>query len=95
MAIDPSVQQQKLEELREQLSRVNALFDEQKKALGVTDEELEKLADSPMPPAVQTMMAEAAESAKAAGRQAASGLKSEIEPAKPRAMGLRRRGLAI
>jgi archaellum component FlaC len=95
MAIDPSLQQQKLEELRDQLSRVNALFEEQKKALGVTDEDLEKLTDSPMPPALQSMMAEAAESAKTAGRQAASGLKSEIEPAKPHAMGMRRRGLSI
>ncbi|GEM_PF-2156009 len=95
MAIDSNLQQQKLEELREQLSRVNALFDEQKKALGVTDEELEKLAESPLPPALQAMMSEAAESAKTAGRQAASELKSEIEPAKPRAGGMRRRGLAI
>lgn len=96
MAIDTARQQQQLEDLRDQLSRINALFEEQKKALGVTDAELEELAREPMTPEMQSMMEKAVNDAKAAGRQAASTLQEPQGTTQaPAASARRRRGLVI
>ena len=96
MAIDTARQQQQLEDLRDQLSRIHALFEEQKKALGVTDEELAEIARQPMTPEMQSMMEKAVSDAKAAGRQAASSLQEpQSTSLAPAASARRRRGLVI
>ncbi len=93
MAQDLVQQQRKIQELREQLDRVNSIFEEQKKALNVTDAELKEAAKEPVPRELEEQMAQASREAAAAGRQAAAELSSEKTSSTRAAP--RRRGLAI
>lgn len=87
-------QAQKLNELKDQLSRANAFFEAQKKALNLTDEDIRAAAEQPVPPALQALIDEAKEQAKRAGQSAAAQIQSEsVTRSAPRAG--RRRGLAI
>ena len=80
--------------MREQLDRINALFEEQKKALGLSDEDLKAAAQEKAEPRLEAMMADAVREAKKAGRQAAASQQEQSATSAPKA-GMRRRGLAI
>ena len=65
---DFQAQQTRLSELKDELSRLNAEFEAQKKALGVTDAELaEEVDPATLPPEVRQALAEAEEQARRAG----------------------------
>ena len=89
-------QQRQIEDLREQLSRANALFEAQKKQLGITDADIEQARSEKLTPVLEALMEQSARQAKRAGEEAAARLRSESEPAQPAAFsGRRRRGIAI
>ena len=84
-------QNEQVTRLSQELSRLNELFDAQKKAMGVTDADLEKgLGD--VPPAVAAAMEEAKLRAERAGREAAASLRAATEPEASRPASRGRRG---
>lgn len=93
--IDIAKQQETLSRLRDELSRLNAAFEEQKKAAGITDEEV-TVDPSEMTPALEAALAEAQEKARSAGRSAVASLNAETASTSDAAPRRARRGaLAI
>ena len=89
-------QQRQLDNLREQLSRANALFEAQKKQLGITDADIEQVKKEKLSPVLEALMEQSAREAKRAGEAAAASLKAETAPSQPSGFsGRRRRGLSI
>jgi len=64
---DFQTQQEQLHMLQDELSRLDALFDTQKKALGLTENDLDALLQEDIPADVQQFMAQAQDKAKREG----------------------------
>ena len=89
---DLHAQEQQIQILKEELSRLNTQFDAQLKGLGISDKDLLATLDSELPPELQKMMSEAQDKAKREGSaRAAQGAPAPVTGAK--APGARRRGV--
>ena len=75
--IDIEKQNETLSRLRDELSRLNQKFDEQKKALGLREDEEVAVNEATVPPQIAEAMRAAREAAEKAGRNAAAALSSE------------------
>jgi peptidoglycan hydrolase CwlO-like protein len=64
---DFDAQQQQLQVLEDELSRLNTQYDAQLKAMGVTENDLKTTLDAELPPELQKMMSEAQDKAKREG----------------------------
>lgn len=69
---DLKKQKQEISRLADELSRLNSVFAEQKKALGLSEEEKVTVADSEITPELERAMAEATERAKREGEARAA-----------------------
>ena len=95
--IDIEKQQAQIARLAEELDRLNARFEETKKAAGIkSDAELE-IKESDITPELAAAMAEAKEKAEAAGRSAVAAAEAEAADAAPKAPRrcARRGGIAV
>lgn len=79
-AIDLSKQKAQLEQLRDELGRLNQKLDEQKKALGLNPEDEVTVDPAEMTPELEKAMQAAREEAERAGRNAATA-KADQAPA--------------
>lgn len=80
-AIDLSKQKAQLEQLRDELGRLNQKLDEQKKALGLNPEDEVTVNPAEMTPELKKAMQAAREEAERAGRNAAATAKADQAPA--------------
>lgn len=80
-AIDLSKQKAQLEQLRDELGRLNQKLDEQKKALGLNPEDEVTFDPAEMTPELEKAMQAAREEAERAGRNAAATTKADQAPA--------------
>lgn len=64
---DLHAQEQQLQILQEELSRLNTQFDAQLKGLGISEDDLLAAQDTELPPELQKMMSEAQDRAKREG----------------------------
>ena len=80
-AIDLSKQKAQLEQLRDELGRLNQKLDEQKKALGLNPEDEVTVDPAEMTPELEKAMQAAREEAERVGRNAATTAKADQAPA--------------
>jgi septal ring factor EnvC (AmiA/AmiB activator) len=64
---DLHAQEQQIQILKEELSRLNTQFDAQLKGLGISEDDLLAALDTELPPELQKMMSEAQDKAKREG----------------------------
>lgn len=89
---DLEAQEQQLQNLQEELSRLNSQFDSQMKTLGLTEEELKAALEGEIPAEVEKLMAEAQDKAKREGASRAAQSTPTSASSGGRAPGAGRRG---
>lgn len=92
--IDIAKQTETISRLRSELARLNRQFDESKKALGLSDEEL-RVEEKDLPADVRQAMQAAKDAAEKAARNAVASLNAEATPASSVSSARLRRGMAI
>ena len=86
-------QQDKLKDLADELSRLNAEFEKQKKVTGATDQELAQVDLDHLPQTLKEQMASAREQAARAGEARAAQAQAPDQPAGGKRPGSGRRGI--
>jgi molecular chaperone DnaK (HSP70) len=75
---DLEIQQAKIDQIKNEFDRLESLFDESLKSLGLTEEELKKVDENPSSPELRNLLKEAEAAAKKAGEDRAQALKNEL-----------------
>jgi peptidoglycan hydrolase CwlO-like protein len=92
---DLEAQQLQIEQLGNELARLDGIFADALKAAGVTEAELKKLDPDNQPPEIKKLLDEANSAAKRAGEERTRAAKSQQQQAAPSSAPRSRRGGAI